>query len=75
MGITSSEPLFVLRVDAEANRVVVGPESSLYQDRLWAARVNYVAGSPPDQPLLVRADMTTPFKFVQYSVRPKINIL
>ena len=47
LGITSSEPRFVLRVDAEADRVVVGPESALYQDRLWAARVNYVSGSTP----------------------------
>ena len=28
----------------------MGPESALYQDRLWAARVNYVSGSPPEQP-------------------------
>lgn len=36
------------------------------------------AGSPPDQPLLVRADMTTPFKFVQYAMeqcaQPTIQI-
>ena len=35
--------MFVLTVEPETGRVVVGPEESLYQDRLRASRVNYTA--------------------------------
>ena len=47
LGIVAGEPLYVLRLEPETNRVVVGPESGLYQDKLWASRVNYTLGKPP----------------------------
>ena len=47
LGIVAGEPLYVLRLEPETNRVVVGPESGLYQDKLWASRVNYTLGNPP----------------------------
>jgi tRNA-specific 2-thiouridylase len=53
LGVVSGEPLYVVRLEAEANQVVVGPESALYQDRLWASRVNYTLGPPPAEPLPV----------------------
>jgi tRNA-uridine 2-sulfurtransferase len=53
LGLASGEPLYVLRVEPETNRVVVGPESALYRDKLWASRVNYVLGEPPDEPVEV----------------------
>ena len=53
LGIAAGEPMFVLKVEPETGRVVVGPEESLYQDRLWASRVNYTLGRPPDGPVEV----------------------
>jgi tRNA-specific 2-thiouridylase len=53
LGVTSGEPLYVLRVEPDTHRVVVGPEAGLYQDRLWASRVNYVLGQPPAAPATV----------------------
>ena len=50
LGIATGEPMFVLRVEPEANRVVVGPEACLYQDRMWTSRVNYTLGRPPAGP-------------------------
>ncbi len=50
LGITGPEPLYVLRLEPETNRVVVGPESGLYQDRMVVSRVNYIAGAPPAGP-------------------------
>ena len=47
------QPQFVIRLEPEANRVVVGPEEFLYQDSMWASRVNYVLGQPPAQPVNV----------------------
>jgi tRNA-specific 2-thiouridylase len=53
LGIAGGEPLYVLRMEADTHRVVVGPESALYQDRLWASPVNYTLGTPPAGPVEV----------------------
>lgn len=44
-------PQFVIKLEPEASRVVVGPEASLYQDSMWTSRVNYVLGQPPVGPV------------------------
>ena len=54
LGIATGDPMFVLRVEPETNRVVVGPEADLYQDRMWTSRVNYTLGWPPDRPAEVK---------------------
>ncbi|MSQ07407.1 MAG: tRNA 2-thiouridine(34) synthase MnmA [Dehalococcoidia bacterium] len=53
LGVTRSDPMYVLRVEPDTHRVVVGPEADLYQDRLWASRVNYVLGQSPAGPVPV----------------------
>ena len=62
LGLTSTEPLFVLRVDSQANRVVVGPESALYQGQLSVSRVNYVAGQAPAGPTPVKVKIRYKFE-------------
>ena len=47
------EPQYVIRIEADTNRVVVGPEAMLYQERMWASGVNYVLGAPPSGPVEV----------------------
>lgn len=42
LGLARPNPLYVLQVDAEANRVVVGEEAELERDRLRATRVNWL---------------------------------
>ena len=44
---TPGEPRYVIRLEAGANRVVVGPESALYAGETWVSGVNYVSGEPP----------------------------
>ena len=61
LGITRAEPMYVLRVEPETNRVVVGPESALYRDSLTVSRVNYVAGNPPDGPTPVKVKIRYKF--------------
>ena len=51
IGIASAEPLYVVRLEPEARRVVVGPESALFAQGLAATDVNWVRGTPPDGPL------------------------
>ena len=62
LGITGAEPLYVLRVEPETNRVVVGPEQALYRDSLTVSRVNYVAGTPPADPTPVKVKIRYKFE-------------
>lgn len=50
LGVSTGERSYVLSVDAEANRVVVGPGELLARRGLGASAVTWVAGSPPPGP-------------------------
>jgi tRNA-specific 2-thiouridylase len=47
LGVATGAPVYVLEVDAPANRVVVGPGELLARRGLEADRVSWVAGRPP----------------------------
>jgi len=42
LGIAEGEPLFVVRIEAETGRVIVGPRSSLLQHSLYLADLNWL---------------------------------
>jgi len=47
LGLQNNEALYVIDLDYENNRLVVGPEEELYSSGLIAADPNWVTGSPP----------------------------
>jgi tRNA-specific 2-thiouridylase len=47
LGLSSSEPLYVLAIEPERAEVTVGPREALHRNRLTASRVNWIAGDPP----------------------------
>lgn len=55
LGISSSQPLYVLAIDAEQNALIVGPADRLGQQEIWAQEVSYTAGHPPPEPIEVMA--------------------
>ena len=55
LGIYAQEPLFVLALDRESRRVVVGPAEGLLHNTLWASGVNYLSGVPVEHPIEVEA--------------------
>ncbi len=56
LGVSGPEPMYVLEVDAAANRVVVGRGELLGRRGLIADRVSWVAGAPPStQPFEAQA--------------------
>ena len=61
----SSEPIYVVQIDAEKNEVVVGPESQLSRSSFWASRVNYTSGEIPNGPVEVTAKIR--YKARQYA--------
>ncbi|MBI4330375.1 MAG: tRNA-specific 2-thiouridylase [Chloroflexi bacterium] len=55
LGISSDRPIYVLSLDAEANRVTVGEDQDLFETTLFAGRLNWVAGRPPRTPCAIAA--------------------
>ncbi len=41
------EPMFVIKVDAENNRLVIGGAKSLFSSRVFVRNISFVAGNPP----------------------------
>jgi tRNA-specific 2-thiouridylase len=60
IGISRQLPLYVVRVEAEENRVVVGEGEELLRSEFTAAGVNWVAFDEPREP--VRADVRVRYR-------------
>jgi tRNA-specific 2-thiouridylase len=54
LGITSPEPMHVLKIDAEQNALVVGPASALEQTSCTVGKMHYVSGEIPGEPFTAR---------------------
>jgi tRNA-specific 2-thiouridylase len=50
LGLAEGVPLYVLRLDADARQVVVGPREELGGRTLEASAVNWIAGDAPSSP-------------------------
>jgi tRNA-specific 2-thiouridylase len=50
LGISGAVPLYVVKIDADNGRVVVGPREELGRTTLTASEVNWIAGPPPSGP-------------------------
>jgi len=50
LGVAFGKPMYVIAIDAEENRVVVGPAHELARTELTASRVNWIV-EPPSLPL------------------------
>ncbi len=57
LGISAADKLYVLGVDGEAGRVLVGSEDDLYARRLDAVRCNWLAIPAPEQPFRAAAQI------------------
>ena len=55
LGLTSAAPLYVVDIDPDRNRVIVGAPAALECDRLVATDVNFIAWDTPREPLRVQA--------------------
>src|SRR5678815_3493893 len=62
IGIADESPLYVLSLDAERNRVVVGPQHELLSSAFTAAGVNWISLSNPTEP--VRAEVRVRYRHI-----------
>ena len=71
LGLSGGDPLYVLRVEPESHRVVVGPPSELYRKELWMSGVNYILGDPPAGPVPVQVKIRYKFEDAEAVLHPR----
>ncbi|HET7594469.1 MAG TPA: tRNA 2-thiouridine(34) synthase MnmA [Stellaceae bacterium] len=57
IGISHAEPLYVVRLEPETRRVVVGPRAALGTQRVALGNVNWLGDAPPADGLAVRVKL------------------
>ena len=55
LGLASGKPLYVTRIDPQNNKVVLGNEEELYNRKVIAGKLSWVAGELPSEPVTVTA--------------------
>jgi tRNA-specific 2-thiouridylase len=55
LGLASGDPLYVIRIEPESNRIVLGQEKELYSQKLTARKLNWISGKAPREPITVTA--------------------
>jgi len=55
LGLASGKPLYVIRIEPESNRVVVGHEKELYIQKLAAQKLNWISGKATREPITAKA--------------------
>jgi tRNA-specific 2-thiouridylase len=55
LGLTWTEPLYVLEIDPSRNALIVGPRSAAFASELIARQVHYISGHAPSNPESITA--------------------
>lgn len=55
LRLAAGEPLYIVDMLPESNRIMVGPEKCLYQEVLTAQRVHFISGDKLPRPIEVQA--------------------
>ncbi len=70
LGIASDRPLYVLRIDAQNNRIVVSDKKGLLSEGLIAADINLIAVERLDRPYKVKAKIRLQHKETSATLFP-----
>ncbi len=68
LGIAFGKPMFVIKIDADKNEVVLGEQGSEYKESLCGINPNFISSDIPSEP--VRAEAK-----IRYSAKPAKGIL
>jgi len=55
LGLAPDKPLYVIRIEPERNRIMLGPEKELYSQKLAARKLNWISGKAPRESITARA--------------------
>ena len=68
LGISSKTPLYIIKLDAKKNEVVVGTEEETYSTALYANELNYILFDDINEPVTIKAK-------VRYSINETEGVL
>ena len=71
LGLSDSTPYYVVKIDKEKNRIVLGKEEDLYSKTIFVSRVNWLSISPPKEQLHVTAKLRYSHQGAAASVFPE----
>ena len=60
LGLASAEPLYVLRLEPETRRVVVGPRAGLGTQRVYLGGINWLGDGKPRDGMALRVKLRSP---------------
>jgi tRNA-specific 2-thiouridylase len=70
LGLASDKPLYVIKIEPESNRIVVGHEKELYMQKLAVQKLNWISGKAPREPITVTAKIRYKSKEAEAVVFP-----
>ena len=73
LGISSDRPLYVLKIDAQRNRIVVSDRENLLSEGLIAADLNLIAVDQLEKPHKVKAKIRLQHKEADATLFPHEN--
>jgi len=71
LGLASDKPLYVIRIEPESNKIVVGHKKELYSRKLVAQKLNWISGKTPREPITVTAKIRYKSKEAEAIVFPR----
>ncbi len=73
LGLTSTEPLYVIEVNSEENTIVVGPEDKTYSRGLWVKDLYFVSDTAPREAEAVETKIRYRSPLVPATLHPPDN--
>ena len=70
LGISAGKPLYVSAINGESNAILVGGEAQLYEDKLSASQMNWVAIERIEHPLKMKAKIRSSHREAEAVVMP-----
>jgi len=70
LGLASGRPLYVIRIEPEHDRVVIGEENELYSRKVTTKSPSWVTGNPPTEPISVTAKIRYKSKAAEATLSP-----
>ncbi len=69
IGVAAAEPLYVVKLDAEKNRVLVGPKSALYSQSVSVRDLNWLGGDNFDSDKILSVKLRSTQKGIPAKIR------
>jgi tRNA-specific 2-thiouridylase len=68
LGLSSVKPLYIIRIEPESNKIVLGHEKELYSQKLTARKLNWISGKAPREPITAKARIRYKLKEAEASL-------